>query len=370
MSLAAAPRETPGSRLLEARDEEAALELLHELGCTDGLPVVVPTPQRVERLTLATGLEPALELGVMGPAGGSATVEKLATAAVMAGCLPEHMPVFLAAVEAVLDERFDCTEMQATTFGTAPLILVNGPARLACGPIASGFGALGPGPRANAAIGRALRLAMINVGGGRAGISDMTLLGHAGKFTACLAEDEESSPFEPLHVARGFAATESVVTVIGTEAPTSVISVVDADDPDSAPRLLRSIAASLTHPGTNNAVLRGGAAVVVLNPDHAATLAASGYDRRRICEELVELCTYRPRDLEPFLGSGGAFTAAGDDREARTLACFASPDDVLVLVAGGGGLYTTVMSSWCAGPHRNRAVSVAVRLGESCEIPT
>ena len=360
--------------LLEAADEAEALELLHELGCTDGLPVVIPTLERVERLALATGLDPELELGVMGPAGGSATTEKLATSAVMAGCLPQHMPVFIAAVEAILDERFDCTEMQATTFGTAPLILVNGPSRHACGPLASGFGALGPGNRANASIGRALRLAMINIGGGRAGESDMTLLGHPGKFTYCLAEDEEHSPFEPLHVSRGFALSDSVVTVIGAEAPTSVISIVDADDPESAPRLLRSIAASLTHPGTNNAVLRGGAAVVILNPDHAQILTDSGYDRSRICDELSDLCTYRPSDLAPYLAGGvalsGPLPEGEDATDQRTLACFESPDDILVLVAGGGGLYTTVMSSWCAGPHRNRAVSVPVRLGDSCEIPS
>ena len=341
--------------LLGAADEAEALELLHDLGCTDGLPVVIPTPERVERLALATGLDPALELGVMGPGGGSATVEKLATSAVMAGCLPEHMPVFIAAVEAVLDERFDCTEMQATTFGTAPLILVNGPARQACGPLASGFGALGPGNRANASIGRALRLAMINIGGGRAGESDMTLLGHPGKFTYCLAEDEEHSPFEPLHVALGSAPEDSLVTVIGAEAPTSVISIVDADDPESAARLLRSIAASLTHPGTNNAVLRGGAAVVILNPDHAQMLADSGYDRKRIQEELVDLCTYRPSDLAPYLASGeGSLAGPGPEsmaKDERTLACFSPrPTTSSSWWLEAAGLYTTVMSSWCAGP--------------------
>ncbi|MEE2777501.1 MAG: hypothetical protein VYE73_12165 [Acidobacteriota bacterium] len=371
MSLAEAA--APSDGLLTAQDETEALERLHRLGCTDGLPVVIPTPERVTSLVIATGLDAGLELGVMGPGGGSATVEKLAAAAVMAGCLAEHMPVYIGAVEAILDERFDCTEMQATTFGSAPLILVNGPARHACGPLASGFGALGPGNRANASIGRALRLAMINIGGGRAGESDMTLLGHPGKFTYCLAEDEESSPFEPLHVALGFEADESVATVIGAEAPTSAISIVDADDPESAPRLMRSIAASLTHPGTNNAILRGGAAVVILNPDHAQILADSGWDRRRIQEELVDLCTYAPSHYAPYVSASASLTGplapkgVGDE---RTIACFSSPDDLLVLVAGGGGLYTTVMSSWCAGPHRNRAVSVALRLGEACEIPT
>jgi hypothetical protein len=350
--------------MLEALDEGEALELLHRLGCTDGLPVVIPTAERVERLILASGLPAEASLGVMGPASGAATVEKIAASAVMAGCLPEHMPVVLAGIEAILDPRFDLTEMQATTHCTAPLLLVNGPARQACGPIHSGFGALGPGYRANASIGRALRLAMINIGGGRAGESDMALLGHPGKFTYCLAENEEASPFPPLHVARGFEATASVVTVVGAEAPHSVMSIVDADDPESALRLLRSIAASIAGPGSNNAAVRGGAAVVVLNPDHASLLAAQGYDRSRICAELRELAVYTRAELERYLPARGL-----PPQSDGPIHCFASTDDILVLVAGGGGLYSMVMPSWCAGPHRNSAVSVAVRLGESCALP-
>ena len=132
---------------LSARDEEAALEELHRLGCTDGLPVVIPTAERVNRMVLASGLEADMMLGTMGPGHGIATVEKVAIAAVMAGCLPDYMPVVVAAVKAVIDPEFDLTEMQATTHCTAPLIIVNGPARHTCGPIASGTGALGPGPR-------------------------------------------------------------------------------------------------------------------------------------------------------------------------------------------------------------------------------
>ena len=208
---------------LEAADEAAAVEQLHALGCTDGLPVIVPTPERVERMVLAMGLDADLSLGEMGPMGGIATVEKVAVAAVMAGCLPDHAPVVLAAVEAVLDPAFDLTEMQATTHCTAPLVIVCGPAREQCGPVACGFGALGPGYRANACIGRALRLAMINVGGGRPGESDMALHGHPGKFTYCLAEDEAASPFPPLHTTFGLAPEQGAVVVIGAEAPHSVI---------------------------------------------------------------------------------------------------------------------------------------------------
>jgi hypothetical protein len=332
-------------KLLRAQDEAAALELLHELGCTDGLPVVIPTPERVERAVLASGLDGDLSLGQMGPMGGDAVVHKVAACAVMAGCLPDHVPVVVAAVRAVVDPAFDLTEMQATTHGIAPLIVVNGPVRHACG-LASGFGALGPGHRANASIGRALRLAMIDIGGGRPGQSDMALLGHPAKFTFCLAEDEERSPFRPLHVTRGYEASQSVVTVVGTEPPHSVIHAGDADDPGSPDRLLDVLAAMLTAPGTNNAALGGGAAVIVLNPDHTAELAAAGHSEASVAQAVA----------------ARAMTLRG--RPA-----FTDPADVLVVAAGGSGLYSAVMPSWCAGPHANRAVSVEIEIGQACEVP-
>lgn len=353
--------------MLSAADEAAALEMLHRQRCTDGLPVVIPTEERVAAMTLASGLDRELSLGEMGPAKGVATVEKVAVAAVMAGCLPAHMPVVVAAVRALLDPRFDLTEMQATTHCTAPLIIVNGPARHEHGPIASGFGALGPGHRANASIGRALRLAMINIGGGRPGESDMALLGHPGKFTYCLAEDEEASPFPPLHVDLGFAAQDSLVTVIGAEAPHSVLFSGDGDDPERHLRLLEVLAVGLANIATNNAVLSGGAALVALNPEHAELLAAAGLGRQEIAQRLRELCTHRLADLRRYAPAFAPQRTGDGGESARH--CFARAEDVLVITAGGNGLYSMVMPSWCAGPHRNRAVSVRVETGQFCEIP-
>ena len=353
--------------MLSAADEAAALEMLHHRRCTDGLPVVIPTEERVAAMILAGGLERDLSLGEMGPAKGVATVEKVAVAAVMAGCLPMHMPVVVAAVRAVIAPRFDLTEMQATTHCTAPLIIVNGPARHEHGPIASGFGALGPGHRANASIGRALRLAMINIGGGRPGESDMALLGHPGKFTYCLAEDEEASPFPPLHVDLGFAAEDSVVTVIGAEAPHSVLFSGEGDDPERHLRLLEVLAVGLANIATNNAVLSGGAALVALNPEHAELLAGAGLNRRDVSQYLRELCVHPVADLHRY-SPAFAPRQGGDGAEA-VRHCFTSAADILVITAGGNGLYSMVMPSWCAGPHRNRAVSVAVETSQFCEIP-
>lgn len=356
--------ESPGDvATLSAEDESAALELLHGLGCTDGLPVVVPTAERVARMVLASGYDGDLILGEMGPQMGVATVELVATAAVMAGALPDYMPVVLAATRAILNPAFDLTEMQSTTHCTAPLIIVNGPAQAVCGPIASGFGALGPGHRANASIGRALRLAMINIGGARPGESDMALLGHPGKFTYCLAEAEAISPFPPLHVDLGFDAQDSVVTVIGAEAPHSVLFSGDADAPDAPDRLLQTLAIGLTNLATNNAVLRHGAAVVVLNPEHAQILADANYTRARICERLAALCVQDKATLQAF---APAFTAR---IQSDPVPAFADPADIVVIVAGGTGLYSMVMPSWCAGPHRNRAVTERIELDQVCEIP-
>ncbi len=355
------------SQMLSAQDEAAALEQLHALDCTDGLPVVIPTEARVARMVLASGLDRDLALGEMGPGQGIANIEKVAIAAVMAGCLPDHMPILVAAVQAILDPSFDLTEMQSTTHCTAPLVIVNGPARLSHGPLASGFGALGPGHRANASIGRALRLTMINIGGARPGVSDMALTGHPGKFTYCLAEDEEASPFPALHTSLGFEPDDSVVTVVGAEAPHSVLFSGDRDSADQPELLLDGLAAALSRLGSNNAVLTGGVGVAVLNPEHAALFAQHGLGRADIAAGLHDRCQHPIDALQRY---APAFAARrpneGDDRHRH---CFASAEDILILVAGGNGLYSMVMPSWCGGPHRNRAVSRAVTTDQYCELP-
>lgn len=348
---------------LSAADEAAAVEQLHELGCTDGLPVIVPTPERVDRMVLATGYDADLVLGAMGPNLGECSIEKVSTAAVMAGCLPDHAPVVVAAARAVLDPRFDLTEMQATTHAIAPLVVVNGPARDWCG-LHGGFGALGPGFRANATIGRALRLAMINIGGGRAGTSDMALLGHPGKFTMCLAEDEAHSPFDALHTECGFGAEQSAVTVLGVDSPQSIMINIDADDPTCADRMMRSFAAAFSNVAANNAALRSGQAALALNPDHAAFLASEGWTKAMVRERITEEAVVSAERLAE------SASYLGRKPEADwSLPCFTKPEDLLVFVAGGGGLYSAAFPSWCAGPHRNQAVTVEIEVGQSCEIP-
>ena len=350
------------SELLEAESEEAALEQLHELGCTDGLPVVVPTPARVDRFVLASGLDADMVLGEMGPAMGIATVEKVAVAAVMAGCIPDHMPLVVAAAKAAADPRFDLGELQATTHCTAPLIIVNGSVRLDCG-VASGFGALGPGHRANASIGRALRLCLINIGGGRPGVSDMALLGHPGKFTYCLAEAEEESPFPPLHVSLGFDPADSVVTLLGCEAPHSVIYSDNADDPEDAEKLLYVLSVGLANLATNHAILNSGSALVVLNPKHADVLARANMSRDAVQQRLWELTHLPTADHNRY---GGQF---GSRFSTPEYTAFAEPENILIMVAGGSGLYSMVMPSWGGAGHFNCPVNVIVERDWFCEIP-
>jgi len=241
--------------------------------------------------------------------------------------------------------------------------LVNGPGRHSCGPVASGFGALGPGHRANASIGRALRLCMINIGGARPGESDMALLGHPGKFTYCLAEDEEHSPFAPMHTDLGFAPDDTVVTVIGAEAPHSVMYSGDADDPEDVNKLLEVLAIGLANMATNNAVLTGGGAVVVLNPEHAKILHDNGLDRQAVITKLWELTHYPTEQLSYFSANFAARI------KSDTYQCFTRPEDILLLMAGGSGLYSMVMPSWCAGANRNQYVSKKADVEQFCEVP-
>jgi len=277
--------------------------------------------------------------------------------------LAEHMPVVVATIRAICQPEFDLAEMQGTTHCIAPLIIVNGPARAACGGVACGFGAMGPGHRANASIGRALRLAMINIGGARPGESDMALHGHPGKFTFCLAEDEEQSPFPALHTSLGYTADQSVVTVVGTEAPHSVLFTGDADDPNSAERLLNTVAKVIANPGSNNSHLGGKAAIcVVFNPEHADVLANAGYTREKIQQALSERAVTPRAELELL----NPRMLVGDE---ALIPAVRDPRNIVLLTAGGTGLYTMVMPSWCAGPHGNVAVHAEIELNQFCELP-
>lgn len=348
-----------------ARDEATAVEEFHARGWTDGLPVIVPTRERVEEMLICGGMDADIPLGTIGPGNGQATVEKVAINAVMAGCRPEYFPVVLAAVKAVCDPRMDIGEVQATTHALGPAIIVNGPARQACGPIASGWGALGPGHRANVSIGRALRLVLTNIGGARPGLSDMAVLGQQGKMSFCFAEAEEESPFPPLHTAYGFDAEQSAVTMLSVEAPHSVIAVTEGDDPDAADRVLRVLAAAVANAGSNNTYFGRGAVLVILNPLHAGVLAKAGLSRDDVCARIAELAVTPKTTLSNFAPFSPIVPKSPDEMQ-RALR---GPEDVVLVVAGGTGIYSAVCNSWGAGTTGGVAVSREIELEFACELP-
>lgn len=349
-----------GAKVFTAGTEHEALEDLHRLGCTDGLPVVVPTIERVERMILAGGLGAEMSLGSLGPLDGNATVHATAVCAVMAGCLPDYFPVVLAAARALCDPMLDISEVQMTTHSAGPMVIVNGPARFDLGPFDSGIGALGPGNRANATVGRAVRLCMLNIGGGRPGVGDMALLGHAGKFTFCLAEAQESSPYPPLHARLGYSLDQSTVTLVSVESPHSVVCTPTDDVSESSNRLLRQISLAVGNPAANNGAFGCGEVVVLLNPEHADVLNQAGLTIDDIREQVSGL-THKPRATI----DARAHEPGEDPDELIGL----PPDQILVIVAGGGGIYSMAAPSWGYGVHRNRHVTAEITYGSACEVP-
>ena len=210
-------------RIEVAGEYDAVQNLYLERGWTDGLPVTPPTPERVESMLRAVDLPPYRVIAEIPPNWGGATVERLAINAVMAGCLPEYFPVIVAAVDAMSDPAFNLYAVQATTHPCAPLVIVNGPIREALG-FNGSSGAFGPGWRANATIGRAIRLALLNIGGGYPGVGDMSSQGAPSKYGYCVAENEELNPWGPLHVDRDLTGTRARLrSLLGSLPTTSMI---------------------------------------------------------------------------------------------------------------------------------------------------
>src|SRR5271163_8070 len=252
------------------------VEWYFDQGWTDGLPVVPPTHGRVDEFVAALGGAPDLVECKVPPRYGSLTREVLAINMVMAGCKAEYAPVVRAAMLALTTKAFNLNGVQATTHMAAPLLIVNGPVAGAIG-MNGGRNAFGSGNRANATIGRALRLVLLNVGGGRPGDLDKSTLGHPGKYTYCVAENEAASPWAPYHVEKGFSPEHSAVFVLAAEPPHSVTNHV-ANDSEG---ILDSICSAMSTIANNNAVSSGHCAVVI-GPEHARTIAAKGWTRHDV----------------------------------------------------------------------------------------
>ena len=339
---------TSGSPAVTAEpDVGDAIEALYARGVTDGLPVVPPTRERVARAVEASG-RPGEELVALVPPNyGRATVEKIAVNAVMAGCRPEYLPVVIAAVDAVCDEAFDLHGVSATTNAPAPLIVVNGPIRRTLD-INCGAGLFGPGWRANATIGRALRLVCVNVGGARPGVVSMSTFAHPGRYTYCIGEHEEASPWESLAVEHGFAAGDDTVALLAADAPLTVYDQRSRTAPDLLATTAASMAVIEHHKMTH-----WGDTLLVLSPEHAAIVAGDGWSKADVRRFLFDRLQRPVRELVPGHNGGDGLPEhvlrkfSDPEHDATPIPKFRAPEHIKILVAGGtAGRFSAVVPGW------------------------
>ena len=297
------------------------LEGLYARGVTDGLPVVPATAARVGAAVEASGRARDELIALVAPRLGRATVEKIAINAVMSGCRPEYLPVVIAAVEAICDPDFALVGVSGTTDAVAPLLILNGPVRAALD-VNSGAGAFGPGWRANATIGRAVRLVWQNIGGAAPGAISMSTFSQSGRYSYCIGENEEASPWEPLHVEHGFAAGESTVAAVAAEAPQVVANTQGRTGREILATIARSgiVIASDAHAGLGDTVL-------VIGPEHARTIAGDGWSKPDVRQFLWEEMRVR----------------AGSQMVAK----LREPGHIRLVVAGGtAGRFSAWIPGW------------------------
>ncbi len=330
--------ETDAMSLADSLDEINGY--FYEQGWTDGLPIVPPTDERVTNMLSGIAWRNADDvIGAVPPAMGRGTVKNIAVNAVMAGCLPEYMPVIVTALEALLEPPYGLHHRQTTTHAGAPLMIVNGPVAKDL-KINGGTGCFGPGWRANSTIGRAIRLILINLGGAIPGEVDFSQHGHPGKYSFCIAEYEDANPWEPLHVERGFAKHDSVVTVVNAEAPHSSTENIQTDPIE----IMRTFASTMAALGSNN-VYSQGHPVLVLGIEHAAHIVAAGWSKQDIKMCLFEMAR-QPWGLAKNRGkSQGPFFPNWVDKkdDNSRVPVVGHPDDLIVVVGGGAG----GKSMWC-----------------------
>lgn len=302
------------SRQVKLDSTIEAIEYFFGQGWTDGLPIVPPTADRVIQFLDQSGVNPSDIVGTEPTKGRVITAEKVAINAVMAGCLPEYFPVVLAGVRAISEPQFNLHAISVSTMGAAVLTVVNGPIvdQLS---LNSGVSLFGPGNRANATIGRALRLVMINVTGAVPGELDKATLGHAGKYTWCIAEDEESSPWDALHVERGFEKNQSAISVFAGLSPMQV-----ALDSES---MAEGFSDALALTGSDQEEV-----VMVLSLEAVGHLEDAGWSKARTKEMFFEASRHH----------GAPVTH--------------SPDGITIIVAGGmAGAACAIIQLWGGGSN-------------------
>ena len=335
---------TDHDAFFELEDDLEDIQSYYEMrGWSDGLPFIPPTKARVDRLVGHVGRAGNEVLCTLAPRNGEATVERIAANAVMAGCRPDAFPIVLAAIEAVADPALNLNAIQSTTHPTAIMILLSGPVTAKLG-LHSGPGCFGPGFRANLSIGRALRLALLNIGGGSPGDGDRATQGSPAKIGYCIAENVDESPWAPYHVEHGFAYEDNVLTAIACEGPHNI------QDHYSIGGLgvLTTVAGAMAQAGSNNILSNSGFPVLAFGPEHAHQVAVSGYSKADVKQFLWEHARF------PLDRLSAEWTADGKYREraqrltgqSAEVPITTKADNIQVIVAGGPGKHSCWMPTF------------------------
>jgi len=331
---------------------DTAQRALEDAGLGDGLPLVPPTKPRVDAALHLAGIDGATALAVLPPSYESVTWRDVAINAVMAGCAPDCLPIVAAAVEAIAAPEFNLLGIATTTGSATVCIIVNGAIARAVG-MNSGSNAFGPGNRANATIGRALRLTLQNCGGARAGEIDMATLGQPGKYSFCFAENAGETPWAPLHVERGFAPEANVVTVAGVSGTIEVVDSESATPGDLAQTFAQSMLIAGNVGGAG--LLGGGEPLIVMPPELADVFARSGCTKAQAKAEIFERARLPIDRLATAQRERASASGAAGDGSLRVAL---SADDIMIVVAGGVGRKGAYVPTWSG---TTKAVSRRVR---------
>lgn len=339
------------SATYEVADGVAANELYQRNGWTDGLPIVPPTEEAVRAFLRAGRCKADDLIGVEPVRRRNISAEKVAIAAVMAGCLPEYMPVVIAVIKAMCQPEFGMHGCTASTGGSAPLIIINGPVREILG-FNCTHNALANASRANATVGRTVRLFLLNVLGGIPGQLDRSTLGHPGKFTFCVAEDEEDNTWLPLSVERGIAPGTSAVTVMAVESPHQIMNEWTLNPQE----ILDTYAAAMRSNMLTYSIWEGPYAMVVAK-QHRQIFIAAGWDKKMIREYIYEKARVARREWRDV----GKAAVAGRKDEDKIYRALRTPDDLLVVAAGGpAGGFGVIVPPWYG--KKSLAVTMAIEL--------
>ena len=363
---ASASGELLQARRIEIAEADDVIEFMFDQGFSDGLPLVPPTPERVLRMLGGTHRAPHDLIAIVPPNMGEATTEKVAINAVMAGCKPEYMPVLIAALEAVCTDAFNIHGVTATTMGAAPVIVVNGPIRDRIG-MNKGLGALGSGNRANATIGRALRLIVGNVGGGKPGGVERSTLGNPMKYTMCFAENEDRSPWPPLHVERGFNREDSVVTVFAmTGGPVHIVDQ-ESREPGQVAGSIGLGLESVFLPKLRNLPVD---TLLVVCPEHIDTMLSQGpYTKAQLRARIQEVTSRPLSEMVANDVSGAGISKAtaeklGPEKLKIAAPKFAGDEYIHIVVAGSdAGKFSSAFHGWATGEIGSQSVSRKIDLG-------